>query len=375
MNIEEIKKLKRNISRIYKNDDTESIHQNRVKIEKITHKYSNTKVPVYRFFIDDIVIKKNNKYKVEYLCIVCERRNDVSLNNITRKMNKGITFCASCRNLDETKRRNQKQTWEDKRNGIERTKKEVPPIQDKLIYDKKSFEDMDDDFKEMYFKRHLDIDEFEYIRPKIVSVGNGILIKEYEYIPYVSISNQTRFNPYLYNKNDDTILKIHNIQVKCDNCSCVFVKKDITSLKNRIKALCSDCNLTNNTFKLRKYHNLKNESIMYQSKFELKFIRFCNENKIIIENGPKISYEFNNKNRTYRVDFFIPRLNLLIEIKDNHKWHQEQVTSGKWNAKICGVQNFIDTNPKYDFFDMIFPKNFVSKTKKIVKRYFDNTKI
>ena len=96
---------------------------------------------------------------------------------------------------------------------------------------------------------------------------------------------------------------------------------------------------------------------MYQSKFELKFIRYCNEHKIDITNGPKVAYRMNNKNCTYKVDFAIPKIKTLIEIKDNHIWHREQVTSGKWGEKIKGVDNYIITSSMYSNFKVIFPKN------------------
>ena len=42
--------------------------------------------------------------------------------------------------------------------------------------------------------------------------------------------------------------------------------------------------------------------------------------------------------------FAIPKLKLLIEIKDNHIWHKEQVQSGKWEEKVNGVEKFLQNN-------------------------------
>jgi len=78
----------------------------------------------------------------------------------------------------------------------------------------------------------------------------------------------------------------------------------------------------------------------------------------------------NNKNCTYKVDFAIPKIKTLIEIKDNHIWHREQVSSGKWGEKIKGVDNYIITSSMYSNFKVIFPKNYVVETKNIVDKYW-----
>ena len=189
------------------------------------------------------------------------------------------------------------------------------------------------------------------------------MTSDFIYYPCVSISNQTRFLPYLYSKINNNIEKIVNIEFKCENCGNIFISKDLHSHKNRIKALCKDCNLTNNIYKIRTFKNLSNETICYQSKFELKFIRYCNENKIFLINGPKILYNMANSNKqhSYRVDFAIPKLKLLIEIKDNHIWHRDQINSGKWDQKLAGVNMFLENkheykNVIYEKYIIIFPK-------------------
>ena len=240
---------------------------------------------------------------------------------------------------------------------------------EKLKLDEKIFDNYDDDFKDNYFKRNMTIEEFNYIKPKIISIQNGKYNlnenNDLVYYPIVSISNQTRFCPYLYSVSRNSLEKIHGLIIKCDNCESLFKSNDLHSHKNKIKALCIECNLTNNIFKIRSYTNFSNEKILYQSKFELKFIRYCNEHKIHIINGPKIDYYWNNKIRTYKIDFAIPKLKYLIEIKDNHCWHIDNLNTGKWQSKEEGAQKYIESNENYDKFIMIFPKNYVNLTKKI----------
>ena len=181
----------------------------------------------------------------------------------------------------------------------------------------------------------------------------------------------------IYSKINNNIEKIINIELKCDNCNNNFISKDLHSHKNKIKALCKDFNLTNNIFKIRTYKNLANETICYQSKFELKFIRYCNENKILVINGPKIEYNRSNSKKihTYKIDFAIPKLKLLIEIKDNHIWHKEQVQSGKWEEKVSGIEKFLQNNSTYcnvvyEKYIIIYPKNYVEECKNILDEYW-----
>lgn len=371
MNLAEINKLKSNICSILDKKDNSYVDLNTLTIDNIVHKYSNTKVPLYRFIINDCIIKKNNHYMVNYKCLHCDREVSCALNNITRKINRGITKCRTCKELDEHKRLTQSIFMS---NGGKSSKKKVekPSIYEKIQSDILAFEDMDDDWKDNYFRRHMTSEEFEYIKPKIKSIQRGRIqnIDTFEYCPIVSISNQTRFNPYLYDREKDCIEKITDIEVTCDSCKSSFQTKNLVSHKNKLKCLCRDCNLTNNVFKIRTYHNVSNEPILYQSKFELKFIRYCNEHKIKITNGPKIPYIWNEKTRVYRVDFYIPKLNILIEIKDNHIWYKEQITTGKWGAKLDGVHNYTQANGSE--FMIIFPKNYVNLTKKLFKKYWDN---
>ena len=410
MDLNNIMLLKKNIIKIENNDKNskevlETWENDRIalfSINKIVHKYSNIKAPLYRFFFnknsvdnftefEENIITRNNHYNVTYKCITCDSIHKVALNNILRKINNNITNCKICKEYEELKRNNQsiklKTHYYNIKNNINQDIRHQDKIEvkllDKLNDDKEKFDNYDTEFKENYFRRNMDNKEFEYIRKKIITIQNKkfLMNDDFIYYPCVSISNQTRFSPYLYSKSNNNIEKLVNLEFKCENCSSVFISKDLHSHKNKIKALCKDCNLTNNIFKIRSYKNLANESICYQSKFELKFIRYCNENKILLINGPKIYYNRanSNKSHSYRVDFAIPKLKLLIEIKDNHIWHKDQVSSGKWEEKVRGVDNFLQNKDIYkdviyEKYIIIFPKNYVNECKNILNNYwqFDN---
>jgi hypothetical protein len=101
---------------------------------------------------------------------------------------------------------------------------------------------------------------------------------------------------------------------------------------------------------------------MYQSKLELKFIDWCCSNNLVVKNGPNIEYVFKNKSHKYRVDFQID--NILIEIKDFHIWHRNQVESGLWETKLKAVDRYIIDNKlkKYYF---ITPNNWNQMIKEL----------
>ena len=80
---------------------------------------------------------------------------------------------------------------------------------------------------------------------------------------------------------------------------------------------------------------------MYERKQE--FFDVLSKN-ILIQNGINIKYFFNDKERTYNIDFFIPSKKLLIEIKDNHIWHKNQMKSGRWEVKDKKAKEYAKNN-------------------------------
>lgn len=65
--------------------------------------------------------------------------------------------------------------------------------------------------------------------------------------------------------------------------------------------------------------------ITYQGTYELDFINFCIENKILFEKGPSIDYTLDNKERKYHSDFYIPVLNLICEIKSCWTYEKDRI--------------------------------------------------
>lgn len=335
---------------------------NEYEIEKHISPYSNTKIPIYKLKIDDKYINRSNKYRIKYNCVNCKETNVVSLTQFLRKINKKENkTCKHCRNKDEKKRKDQSIYM------IERYKHDKIK-KDKIKKDTK-FDDMSECFKDKYTKKYLTKTEFDNVKHKIISInGEKKMWKKYDYLFARKINNQTRFNPYLYDTQSDTYIKLVYIKWKCDNCDKHFINRDLFIQKNQRKILCKDCKLCNKIFKIKSTYNINKTKILYQSKLELLFIDWCNKNDIVIINGPKIKYDFNGKSRIYKLDFALPELNMLIEIKDNHCWHNEQVKNGKWRAKEDATLSFLKRSKKYKTFDLVFPNNLNSIKKQIIDK-------
>lgn len=375
----EINLLLDSITKVFEKHTGKEFDSTLLSVKKFAHQYSNTKVPVYRLFFDNKIINNKNSFAVDYKCIFCQHPNTVALNNIKRKINKGMKRCVHCAETEE-KISAHKQFWVDLRDGKVKTKAQEPKQKLSILENLKNaeieFSNEDDDFQHMYFRKHLTKEEFERIRKNIVSIRNGVITKDkFEtlvYYPCVKVYNQTKYTPYMYDEKNDTLVKINYITYNCDICQSHFIGRDLFTQKNKSKILCHNCNFCNNIFKIRNAKNAFGESLTYQSQYELKFIRYCNENKIRLLNGPKIKYNWNNLERTYNVDFYIPKLNILIELKDNHHFRmetqnfcRENLKNGKWNAKEEAVKKYCEQNNLK--FKLVYPKNYIKECSFISK--------
>jgi hypothetical protein len=102
--------------------------------------------------------------------------------------------------------------------------------------------------------------------------------------------------------------------------------------------------------KLRRYQ-YKDTNLLYQGSYELDFLEKFYD-KIDIENGPSIPYLFEGKNKVYHSDFFIPSLNLVVEIKSDYILIKHQGIKNaieKKKATIADGFNYIlIMNKKYN---------------------------
>ena len=354
------------ITMIKNKTTNEIINLNKIKCNLFTNKYSAKKNSIWCLFVNDIQITKKTNYIFQYKCLTCNSIHNVATTQILRRLNKDTERCYLCRNSD-TEKKQQQSLFMSSNNPQKPLDKE--PVKQTFVDIKNTFinkfNQYDDDFKENYFKSHLTDTEYTRISKNIKSFGNGVYndIFNYEYWAIYKSANQMLFTDIMYDKINNTIFKPNQPIIKCDNCGNDWRASSIHTFKNDIKIMCKDCSLTNKVFKIRHTKNNMNETILYQSKLELKFITWCNNNNITVHNGPKVGYQFNIK-REYRVDFKIN--NTLIEIKDNHIWHQNDVKSGKFLAK-CNAINELIKNNIYDNFYVINPSNWNNMLNKLIK--------
>jgi hypothetical protein len=227
------------------------------------------------------------------------------------------------------------------------------------------FDEYDDDFKDTYYSYHLTDEDYKRVSKNIISLQNGkYKIEDLEYWAVFKTNNQMLFSSVFYDKANDLIIKANQPILRCENCGNDWRTKTLEKFKNCHKILCSSCTLCNKTFKIRTAKNCVNDSILYQSKLELNFINWCNNNSIIVKNGPTIPCI----ERKYKVDF---RINdLLIEIKDN----KNDTKLGKNDAKINAVKEAIEKGMYKEYY-LITPDIWVNTLKTIKQQSNKSNKI
>lgn len=90
--------------------------------------------------------------------------------------------------------------------------------------------------------------------------------------------------------------------------------------------------------------------IMYRGTYEKDFLDYCLLNNIIVEKGPTIEYIFDNKNRYYHSDFYIPSINLICEIKSTYyyKLYYDKNISKEKYTKELGFSFLFILDKDYD---------------------------
>jgi hypothetical protein len=341
--MEERMKIINNIIEIT-NDNKEHVDIQDIKLE-FTSKNS-----IYHVILNGVQLTKRNKYYIKYKCLTCYTLHIVGTTQFLRKVNKCSNRCYLCCNKDENKH-------EVKHKSLIDLKEESINL----------FHTYDDDFKDNYFKNHLTEDDYKRLSKNLKSLQNGkhIIDDNLEYWPIFQTNNQTLFSSVFYDKINDMIVRAHQPIMQCDNCNQIWRAKTIEKFKNCYKILCQDCTFCNKTFKIRSTKNNVNEPILYQSHLELKFINWCKNNNITVVNGPTIVYEFEGKEKTYKVDFRIGAT--LIEIKDNYIWHKRQIESGVWKAKEHAVHNEIKKG-LYKEYHIITSRNWMLELKSLLNK-------
>jgi hypothetical protein len=279
-------------------------------------------------------------------------------------LSKKSIYCRVCKEYDTNKRKKQslflKNSYEQHNKITSKIKNPKQKI-DIIRESTKKWITEDINFKDNYIKRILTEKEF-------LKIKNNILIKDeklvdFEYFGHLITNNQFKFAPYISIEGELISFSEYSGNVKfiCESCDKHFKGRNFKiKLKNK-KILCKDCLFSNKIFKIKHTYNINNEKIKYQSKMEKSLIDFCYQNKILIQNGPKVLYFFEEKERTYHVDFKIN--NMLVETKDNHIWHKNEIKTGKWKLKSDSAKKYCRENEMS--YELLFPKD-IEKFKSLI---------
>ena len=102
-------------------------------------------------------------------------------------------------------------------------------------------------------------------------------------------------------------------------------------------------------FKIKKF---KNTNIWYQGSYELDFLEKYYNKFPDIERGPSIKYLYENKNKVYHSDFYIPSLNLIIECKNSYliKIDKDKINAKQQFSIYNGYNYILIIDKNYDEF-------------------------
>lgn len=317
---------------------------NSIEIKEILNKYSSSGLPTLKLIIDEN-LQLSRTDKVSYICPTCH--NKVTM-LVGKFLSKNSLNCRKCKEQVETKKMKQSEYVKKSFKDFSRIQKKQDKLKikynsnDLIGLSKDFFENESDEFKKDYLSKTPTSFEFEKVREYINKIdGVDIKNKKIEYHPVIKNNNQMKYSPKVL--IDGKFHTLSNCEFECEICGNEFTGRNILD-KSKNRVLCRECSFSNDTFKFKSILNIVGDKVVYQSNPELKLIRHYNNNRILIKNGPNINYILNGKERVYKVDFMIPSNKMLIEVKDNHKWHRDEMVSGKWKLKEDAARRWCDEN-------------------------------
>lgn len=326
--------LIKHIEKVFDIDGTEiPFNELEVKFEKRRGSICISKI----LYIDSNPLsgKQMKACKISYICR-CGKINTILLHKYLNKRNLWCQHCVQDPTYSERVHANKK--------GRPKKEKEIP------INLRKSFEEMDIDFKTRYYNQTPTEEQFFEYLPHIYSINdvviNSDIIKNIKYKFAVPTNNQIRFCNQISFDNGLTWKTIGKIELQCRICGKIYKIHKQNLINKKIGDFkCTYCGLQNYTYPIKIYENT---NLTYQSNLELKFIEFCISNNIKIENCFEIPYIRNGKMRIYHPDFLLSDLKMIIELKGNNKFYHDDLSSGRIDAKNTAAEIFAK-NHNYTF--------------------------
>lgn len=133
-------------------------------------------------------------------------------------------------------------------------------------------------------------------------------------------------NVFKNEKIKENIKKTNIQRYGVDNPSkseIIKLKKEETCLKNNgVKSPCQNSSIFEKNLKSGlKIKKFKNTELNYQGSYELDFLNNFYD-KIEIKKGLTINYRIDDKEKYYHSDYYIPNIDLIIEIKSTY-WYNK----------------------------------------------------
>lgn len=99
-------------------------------------------------------------------------------------------------------------------------------------------------------------------------------------------------------------------------------------------------------------HKFKDKNLFYQGSYELHFLDTFFDKFPDITRGPSIKYMFDNKIKIHHPDFYIPSLNLIIEIKNSYlyKRYYDSIKAKEKGALKMGYDYIVIIEKDYSVF-------------------------
>ena len=330
----------------------------------------------YNLFINDVKCSTAKKFYIQYKCITCESLNQINSYKrfICKLQNKNtICYCVHCIQKYDVFGYNKLRSHI--LSGVSLKKREKFNLKKKEKKNELCFQNESKDFQEDYWKRNYTKQQWDsfVLNNNIVKINQHYLDQIIQFMPHQRCFNQMKFSPKIRTK--ENIQPIKQVYSVCENCNKEYKihwKKHL--LANKKQKKCRNCFLlyfSNKTWKTKAYTNCIGGKILYQSQYELQFIKWCNDNNILIYNGPSLDYFWNKKNRKYRVDFYIPKINILIQLKDEHRFHKQQLENGKWCAKQDVAKHAVEEG-LFNEYILLFKKQFTNSWKENFLQFYNN---
>jgi hypothetical protein len=160
-------------------------------------------------------------------------------------------------------------------------------------------------------------------------------------------TNTKEYNKIIMNKYGSNVSKI----------DWVKNKKKETTLKNYgVENPSQNSDIFEKAQKSGKKIKLHEKGLYYRGTYEKHFLDFCVLNNINVEKGKTINYLWNNKNKVYHSDFFIPSKNLIVEIKSSYyygKYSEINETKRRETLKIGYNHIFIIDKDYIQFLEIM----------------------